>query len=168
MSNGLMIINEGRWIVLHTSLSPSFPLDSLYQPFYMTITNSLSIFLYHSPLYIPSHILSNSLAPGLSFCPSPAHQFDETYQHVFFQFDHSIPFMFSMDELQETWGEDLAGKSFHVKVWVYDWAWTETQNGTATTRIIRDGIVVEVLGPKHRTFKPGFPFTAYVSLFIRR
>ena len=75
--------------------------------------------------------------------------------------------MFSMDELREHWGKELAGKSLWVKVWVYDWLWTETQNSTAITRILKDGIVVKALGPKHRTFKPEFPFIAYVSPIIK-
>ena len=70
-----------------------------------------------------------------------------------------------MEELKENWGDNLHNHTLHVKVWLQDWLWVETQNSTATTRIIRDGIIVERLGPKHRTFKPGFPFTAYVSIY---
>ena len=41
---------------------------------------------------------------------------------------------------------------------------TETQNATATIKVIRDRVLVKAIGRNVRTFKPGHSFTIHVSL----
>ena len=53
--------------------------------------------------------------------------------------------------------------SFPSAGWIFDWQWLETQNGTSVTKVVRDGVKVKILGRDLRTFKPGVPFTLYVS-----
>ena len=77
------------------------------------------------------------------------------------QMTGTVPFDYSMDEMEDKWGPP-AGKELHFKGWLYDWYWQETQNGTAVTKMIHDGVKVIILGPRYRTFKPGKPFTAHV------
>ena len=67
-----------------------------------------------------------------------------------------------MEEIRETFG-DVTDKELHFKVWFFDWEWVETQNGTGRTKVVREGVQVKVVGRHLRTFKPGFPFTVYVS-----
>ena len=68
-----------------------------------------------------------------------------------------------MTEIKEKFG-DVTDKELHFKAWFYDWEWSETQNGTARTRVVREGVKVRVIGRHLSTFKPGFPFTVYVSM----
>lgn len=68
-----------------------------------------------------------------------------------------------MEDLEEEFG-DVADKEVHIKAWFHDWEWDETQNGTARTRIVRDGVRLRTIGRKLRTFKPDIPFTVYVRI----
>ena len=76
---------------------------------------------------------------------------------------NTVPFDFALSEVKEKFGE-LGGKDLFLKAWFYDWYFMETQNSTAVTKIITDGIRIKTLGRKFRTFKPRIPFSIYVSL----
>ena len=75
---------------------------------------------------------------------------------------HAVPIDFSFDEMRLVWGS-VSGMTLWVKAWIYDWYFDNTQNGTATCRVIQDGVNITVLGRLVRTFKPQVPFTIYVS-----
>nr|UCK81481.1 macroglobulin-complement related protein-like 3 [Arenicola marina] len=72
-------------------------------------------------------------------------------------------FSYSMAEILDTWG-DVNGKELVVKCWYYDWYFLTTQNGTSTTKVIKDGIVIKSLGRKFRSFKPEVPFSVYFAV----
>ncbi len=73
-----------------------------------------------------------------------------------------IPIAFSFEEIREVFGP-VTGKLLRLKLTFYDWTFTETQNATATVRVIPDEVHVEVIGRNIRTFKPGVPFNLHVS-----
>lgn len=80
----------------------------------------------------------------------------------------TVAFEFSMAEIKDVWGDDLAGKELHFKAWMHDWYHLNTQNGTSVTKILRDGVKLRFLGKKLRTFKPNTPVTIYVSSATKR
>lgn len=53
----------------------------------------------------------------------------------------TVPFEFTMKQLREQWGT-IAGKQLYFKAWIFDWYFMETQNGTAVTKVLKDGIKV--------------------------
>ncbi len=71
-----------------------------------------------------------------------------------------------MQELEDRFGE-LTGKELHLRGWIHDWYWDETQEGSAVVEIVQDGVNVKVVGRKIRTFKPEVPFMIYVSTVIQ-
>ena len=85
--------------------------------------------------------------------------------HFFFSFqmNKEIPIGFSFKEITEKLGP-VGGKSLRMRFSFYDWMLTETQNATATIKVIRDRVLVKAIGRNVRTFKPGHPFTIHVSL----
>ena len=76
--------------------------------------------------------------------------------------DKEIPIGYSFKEITEHIGS-VSGKYLHLKLSFYDWILTETQNATATVRVIPDRVLLKVIGRNVRTFKPGNPFTIHVS-----
>ncbi len=84
---------------------------------------------------------------------------------MWLQVSKEVPFAFSMDSLEAEFG-DLSGKEIFVKCWYYDWFLVETQNGTAVTKVIEDGIRVKRVGNRFRTFKPGVTISVHVSTSI--
>ncbi|ELT94762.1 hypothetical protein CAPTEDRAFT_205314 [Capitella teleta] len=75
----------------------------------------------------------------------------------------SVPFEFTMEEIKETWG-DVANTELHFKGWIKDWYFLDTQNGTAVTKVLKDGVRLTYLGRRLRTFKPNTPVTIYFAV----
>lgn len=72
-------------------------------------------------------------------------------------------FTFSLAEIKELWGENVAGKDLYFLGTMTDYYYLETLTGTAVTHIVKDGIKLKVLGKIVRTYKPGVPFNIQVS-----
>ena len=66
-------------------------------------------------------------------------------------------------EIAKKWTGNLLS---YFQGWIHDWFWLETENGTAITKVVHDGVKVKILGGLVRTFKPETPFSVYVSDFI--
>lgn len=74
-------------------------------------------------------------------------------------------FGFSLSEVLEVFGQ-ISDVELHVEAKVFSWYWMEQYSGLSVTKVIKDSIKLNVLGPKFRTFKPRVPFTVYVSIKI--
>ena len=75
----------------------------------------------------------------------------------------SETFEFSMKDIRAMWG-DVVGKELVVTGFLYDWYFLFERNATAVTKVLRDGVVLKRIGRRQLAFKPGAPFTVYVSV----